>query len=496
LFWIVRDGVVSYGSGMRARFLGYGILAWLAGCGVAPGQTNTVTMTVADAVHLALRHNRTIKSAYLDRIVQRFDLRVAKDEFVPNLDLSASADLRDGDTKTSTTNTSTSVSTRRDEEKVNARVTERLPTGADFSFAWDGNWQHTDTDNPDERSDGITLSLTQPLLRGAGWKTATAPVKLAEIRERQHIMNLRNTVMSTITEVIQAYREFVRADRQEEIARLSLERAEETVEVNRDLIKAGRMAELDLVQAQTDVANQRLSYQLAKNNRDNARLRLISILDIGGDMAIDPEAESEPDITPPSYSNALAIAYANRPDYVSALLRIDAARINRGVAGNNRLWDLALKAEYRLNSSDVGTTTDDDEWRAGVALEAPLYGDLTRKQGYISANNEFEQSHLACDELHDNIALEVRDALRNVESRAKEFELARRARILSAQQLDIEKEKLRLGRTSNFRIVTYQNDLSTAENNELNAMVGYLNALTRLDQVLGVTLMTWRIEVE
>ncbi len=48
----------------------------------------TIELTLSDAIYLGLRDNRAIRSAYLDRIAQKFDLRVAEDRFTPKLVLS------------------------------------------------------------------------------------------------------------------------------------------------------------------------------------------------------------------------------------------------------------------------------------------------------------------------------------------------------------------------------------------------------------------------
>lgn len=77
----------------------------------------------------------------------------------------------------------------------------------------------------------------------------------------------------------------------------------------------------------------------------------------------------------------------------------------------------------------------------------------------------------------------------------RQVELARQARELSERKLTIEKEKLLDGRSSNFQLVTFQNDLVSAQNNELNATIAYLNALASLDKTLETTLETWKIEI-
>lgn len=47
------------------------------------------TMTLGDAVYLGLRNNPAIRSAYLQRVAQKFDLRVAEDTFNPKLTLNS-----------------------------------------------------------------------------------------------------------------------------------------------------------------------------------------------------------------------------------------------------------------------------------------------------------------------------------------------------------------------------------------------------------------------
>lgn len=53
-------------------------------------------MSPVDCIALAIQQNRTIRNAYLDRIVQRYDLRVAEDKFTPKLYLTPSVTATGG----------------------------------------------------------------------------------------------------------------------------------------------------------------------------------------------------------------------------------------------------------------------------------------------------------------------------------------------------------------------------------------------------------------
>lgn len=135
-----------------------------------------VEMALADSVFLALRKNRTIKSDYLDRASQKFDLEVAEAKFRPvlNIDLSTQyTSTRDIGSKSASVSGSAS-----------AKVTQNVPTGGQFVFTWANTEERSiqpSRENSYTTSFGITF--TQPFLKGGGFETATASVDIARLTE-------------------------------------------------------------------------------------------------------------------------------------------------------------------------------------------------------------------------------------------------------------------------------------------------------------------------
>jgi outer membrane protein TolC len=121
--------------------------------------------------------------------------------------------------------------------------------------------------------------------------------------------------------------------------------------------------------------------------------------------------------------------------------------------------------------------------------------DLTRPQAEVNATVGLRQTLVAREQLENQIQQQVRDAARDADTRWRQLEIAHRARELADQKVEIEREKLQAGRSSNFQVLTYENDLQAAETNELTASLLYLNALTNLDQQVGTTLDTWKISL-
>ena len=446
---------------------------------------NPQEMSLADTVRLSVKTSRTIESAYLDRISQRYDLKVAEDIFTPKPVLTTTA--QKNVTKINGNKTENENAT------ISGVILETLPTGGLLSLDAARSYDSTD-DSSTLRTDLWNVSLTQPLLKGGGIAVATAPVRTARINENINVLSLQSTIMDTVTSVIFAYRSLLQASKQLEISRQSLERAKELVAINRELITAGRMAEVEIVQTEADVSNREFDLLSAENSLDSARLSLIKLLDIDRHAMIVPTEKVGLEPAVLDYEQCRALAFNNRPDYLSALLGLEVSKINLMLAKNNKLWDLSLSGGY--GGSDLpGPGNNSSNWNAGLRLTIPLR-DLTLEQGYISAKVNLDKTELGLAKLRDTIEIDTKDAIRDVEIKIKQVALAEQSRKLSEKKLEIETEKMKAGRSTNFQLVSYQNDLVNAQNNELSAIITYLNALTSLDRTLGTTLAKWNITIE
>jgi len=135
-------------------------------------------------------------------------------------------------------------------------------------------------------------------------------------------------------------------------------------------------------------------------------------------------------------------------------------------------------------------------WSIGLQLEIPIVYYMTSDiKAYLTAKNDLEKANMAFEKLKLDVEINVKNAVRNVDSSYRSLKSATLARELSEKKLQIEKEKLSAGRTTNFQFVSFQRDLQTAQTSESEAMTNYLNSLTDLDTTLGTTLITWKIDV-
>lgn len=435
---------------------------------VLADQVVPLDLTLQKAIDLALEQNRPLLNRRLDREVQKFSLEVVEDRWTPRATIRpfASKDRQDRQTG------------------VSSQVSMRVPTGAELALRWD---ERLSGKLEDTRSQ--VLSFSQPLLKGAWPHIETAPIRQARLGEKLNILSFRQTVEDLVVGVIGAYRTLIGAVRQVEIADTSLQRARAQLQATEALIRAGRVAQREAVRAEVTVATRELALTRAQNRLDSANFRLLDILELGSTVRIHPleVLKIEPDRT--TFESAFATALHKRADYLQTGILVDIARINLSVAKNNLLPDLSLGLQ--LSDNDPGRK--DAQVRLDLAI--PL-NDRFRDVARLRARNALRQAERGQVELRESIDVAVRQAVNDVDVGLRLTELARETRELAQQNLGIEHDKFGNGLSSSLDVAASEDDLLRAEQDEVNAIIGYLDVLTRLDYISGETLDSWGIELE
>ena len=457
----------------------------------APSEQEVQNMSLAEAVTLALRHSRTVESAYLDRLLEKFDLKTAQDKFSPDFSLFSSASQADREGKSS-------YST-----EVGGEAVLKVPTGGEFSLTWSQPVHTSDNDQwLDNFGNDLVLSFTQPLLKGGGVQVNRADQVLAEYEERNNLLRLKEILIDTITQVVYAYRRLLLARRGLEINRLSFKRAKELLERNRILIEEGRKAKVDIIENEASVANQELRFMISQNDVETKKLDLLKLLDIDRHTLIEPIESMKVEPVELKLATLLQLVFANRPEYRQALVALNMAQTNLLLAKNKQLWQLDLETQYNMTDSGGYTVGSLEEESSGagdyfVAMKLKIpFGDESTERELLRAKVAWRQAKIALQELKENIEISVQNTHRDIGMKWKQVELSQKARELSQKQLDVELEKFKNNKSSNFQVVTYQDRLIEAEHDENSKKMAYLNALTELDMYLGTTLEHWGIDLE
>lgn len=444
-------------------------------------QDTPLQLTLGDAVYLGLRKNPSIRSAYIQRTVQKFDMDIAEDMFIPKLALRSSYRINannDGEVHSSDISPEASLLT---------------PYGTRLNLSWMRQYQFK-AENSRYLSDGLDFSLTQPLLKGAGKDVTTAPLQQARISEQINQLTLKSTVSQTISEIATSYRELLLAQENVRINENALARSRELESITKTLIASGRTAANELLQTQMESSRQELSLLSSRNALEQTKHNLLQSigLDINTPIYASESLEIKKFSMP--YDQALQLAQQQQPDFLITKLNARVAELGLITAKDQSRWSLDLTLGTRQIKENTFNTSSATRWdnSVGVAVEIPI-GDRSLKRDVFSAQADIQIQDIAQKEAQLNLAQQVRSVLNDLETSWKEYEISKRTMELTQQTLNAERKKLEYGRSSNFQIINFENQLRDVESSQQSSLIAYQNALTRFELILGMTLESWEV---
>ena len=456
-------------------------------------ETDGVELTLNDVIILGLENNRTIKNQYLERIVQRQDLIVAEDKFNPNFTPNLSINWSDITQGNSTVMTNGL--------RLSAGLVIKIPTGGELSMSWVGqrqqqNYQGSGGSDRDVLRQNLELTFKQPLLRGAGQRVNRADIEIARITETINLLDLKSTLIDKTTEIIISYRRVLQAQEEVKIDLQALENAKKTVENTQFLIDAGRIAKAELITVQSQVADQEIALLSSRNNLRQRRLDLLELLDIDEDVNI--IASQNLEIQPPTLDidRIRQSILEHQPSYLKAKLNLENAKTQLVIDENKRRWNIDLATVVRHDPAP-NIIENRTQLSAGLTFSKAL-GDRSIERDFQRSRVDVLKLENDLKETIQKVNTEVTKNLQDIELNFKKVELSRRATNLAELQLSNEVEKIKLGFQGRrlLDLVDFQSKLNEAQNNELNAKIDYLNALTNLEKNLGITLDTLGITLE
>jgi outer membrane protein TolC len=133
-------------------------------------------------------------------------------------------------------------------------------------------------------------------------------------------------------------------------------------------------------------------------------------------------------------------------------------------------------------------------WSVGLNFSYPLGNDAAEND-YRRSRLKTEQTALQIRSLEEGAANEVQAAIRGVTTGYKQIEVADRGRSFAEERLRAFIRKNEVGLATTKDVLDVENDLATAKSNQISAVVGYNNAITRLWQVTGELLEREGIQI-
>ncbi len=440
---------------------------------------------LAEALEMAVRHSRSYQSRRESLYNQALSLSSERHEFdwIPsssgNADYQRTADDRD--------DVSASLS---------QGLSKMMATGADLSVNLATSLSRiiSGGDPAEVAVSTLSLSVSQPLLRGAGRKIATENLTQAE---RNMIFEIRDFVRfqrNFSVDVAQDYYNLLQQLDQVYNARASYERFRENRLREEALARAGRLGEFNVDQTRQREFSARDQWLRARQNYQNALDSFKITLGLPTDLELHPDpAElntlSESGFQPLAFSveEAINSALFQRLDLKTQEDRREDALRKVEVAEDALKRRLDLSLFFNKSTEDdkpaLHFSGGDETKGGGIDYTLPL----DRK----NQRNSYRRSLIAVDaternltEQVDRIKQEVRNAYRAVLRAEQSYQIQKLGLELAERRVDSTMLLRDAGRAVTRDVNEAQDSLTDAQNALSQALVDHFNA--KLDLFLAI----------
>ena len=315
-------------------------------------------LSLKEAITMALENNKDIEVSRQNVRIAEFDLTAARGFYEPRL---SGQTFYERATVPNVSIFSQNETTTTGSFGGNAGITGYIPK---FGTVLSGTFNNTrlSTDNPisplsPQYNSSLTFNISQPLFRG---RRFDQPRRIIEIAKRNLSLTdtqFRQRSIEIITNVQRAYWDLVYALRNLQVQRDGVRDAQQQLEHNRRLVEEGQLAPIDVVAAETQVANiEQGVYEALEvvSRAENNLKNLIAENKNDGlwSESVVPTDSVELEAPRTTLPEALDLALQNRPEIEVSNVQRDINEIDRRFYREQTKPQIDLTASY--GSAGIG----------------------------------------------------------------------------------------------------------------------------------------------
>lgn len=482
-------------------------------------------LTLDEAVRLALENNLGIQIARFTPQLEDLSIVQARANWSPTLTSSFQSTSTDSPNNTFLAG-GQGLKTSDDRFFNTTGVQKTTRWGGRYNIGWDATRMTTNnaftTFSPQLRS-SLAFNFEQPLLRGLSIDNVRQQIESSLKNRDIADIQLRQTIASTMRTVRNAYWNLAFAHASLRVQQQSLELAQESLRNTRSRVDIGTTPPIDIVEAESEVAQREEAVIVGEAQIQTAEDTLRTLV-------LDPSA---PDfwtvhlesVDPPPFQSitvdtdgAVRNALEKRTDLLQARKGLELNDVSIRFLRNETLPDVTASFDYGLSGlggtqlqrsvgpfgpgsgavigetqRGFGSVVGDlfrntfPAWTASLNVSYPL-GTSTAQANLARVRLQNSQAIADIRNQQLQVTTQVREAARQVQTNQKRVDSTRSSRALAERRLDAEQRKLAAGTSTSFVVFQTQRDLAVAQNNELRAILDFIQSVVDLETVQEIPL--------
>ncbi|BAY12309.1 TolC family protein [Calothrix sp. NIES-2098] len=395
----------------------------------------TVPLTLAQALELARRNNRTLQVAILQLQRSQSAVREAQAALLPNANLS-----------TNLTN-----------------------NGPGFSG---GNSSTTSFNGQAQLNYDLYTSGNRQ-----------ANIRAAEEQVRVDELNVENQSLVIGLNVSTQYYNLQGADEQVRINQAAVANAQASLRDTQARLQAGVGTQFDVLQAQVNLANAQQQLTLALSQQQIARRQFGTLLSLP--QSVDVTAADPVRIAglwPQTLEQTIVQAFQNRPELPQQLAQRNIAEQQRRQALSQLGPQIGVTGRYSLLDQFNDNISVADGYSVGLQANLTLFdgGAARARAAQSRANIAIAETNFASQ--RDQIRFDVEQFYFQLQSNLDNVQTSTVALEQAREALRIARLRFQAGVGTQTEVIAAENDLTRAEGNRVSAILDYNRALANLQR--------------
>ncbi|MEN6332959.1 MAG: TolC family protein [Phycisphaerales bacterium] len=354
----------------------------------------------------------------------------------------------------------------------------------------------------------LAVSISQPLLRGAGQWVNTYSIRIAAYNRDIVGARTKLDIITVLAAIDRVYWRLYAARRELEVRHQQYELSQAQLERARRLVDAGQRPQIEVIRAESGVAQQLEAIIVAENtlrDRERELKRVINkaSMDVQTPTVIVPGTLPDPVHYDLEQAKLIRQAMDSRMELLELQLQLlqDAGSVQ--LARNNLLPAATLDYTYNINgvgetrseSFDMLTGSDFVSHRLGLQMVVPI-GNEPAKSRLRQAIYQRRQTLASRANREEIIKVEVLNAIDQVEANWQRILAARQNTIVNARLYQAEQREFEVGMSTSTDVLDAQFNFANAQTSEIRALADYQISLVDMAFATGTILGADRIQWE
>jgi outer membrane protein len=344
------------------------------------------------------------------------------------------------------------------------------------------NTSNNQTTASNEYSGGVVLNQT---IYDFGKTSST--VNISKFNLDSSRSDLNTTQDSIMLSVKQAYYGVLQTKRNRDVAADIIKQFQLHLDQAKGFYEVGTNAKIDVIKAEVDLSNAKLSLINAENAFKIAWVNLNNAMGVPDA----PEYSIEDNLGFVAYAitleEATSRAFDNRPDLKSIVAKRQAAEENVSLQRSGYLPVLSGSAGYTQigPGENVPPTQSQNTWNAGVTLTFPIFSGFLTNYQVAEAKSNLYVLRANEESIRQQILLDVRQAYLNLQAAEASISTTDLALKQAKENLDLANGRYAAGVGSPIEVSDAFATYVTAQANHTGSLYNYKTAQASIEKAMG-----------